>query len=156
MDELTSLRITNTATDVDLPSQTLTFTLVSNPAGVSLDPVTGVLTWTPTEAQGPSTNPIVVRVTDDGTPPLSHTRTFTVTVRPLAAVTLTPVGFSGGGFELSLAGFVGPDYILQATPALGQPWVDLVSTNPAALPFSLTASLPGGSVNRFYRLRLGP
>ena len=45
-----------------------------------LDPLTGVLTWTPTEAQGPSTTVITVQVTDNGTPPLSASRTFTVNV----------------------------------------------------------------------------
>src|SRR5437899_274514 len=37
--------------------------------------------WTPTEAQGPSTNLITVRVTDNGAPPLSATNSFTVVVR---------------------------------------------------------------------------
>ena len=41
------------ATDVDVPAQTLTFSLVDGPAGAAVDPVTGVFTWTPTEAQGP-------------------------------------------------------------------------------------------------------
>src|SRR5437762_10166867 len=54
--ELSTLVVTNTATDADLPANTLTFSLVSGPAGVSVNPTTGVLTWSPTEAQGPSTN----------------------------------------------------------------------------------------------------
>ena len=40
----------------------------------------GVFSWTPTEAQGPSTNQITVRVTDNATPALSDTKTFTVVV----------------------------------------------------------------------------
>src|SRR6185295_9607604 len=51
--ELTSLVVTNTATDADIPANTLTFTLLSPPAGMTLDSKTGVLTWTPNEAQGP-------------------------------------------------------------------------------------------------------
>ena len=39
-----------------------------------------MFSWTPTEAQGPGTNSITVRVTDDGVPPLSDTKTFSVTV----------------------------------------------------------------------------
>ncbi len=50
------------------------------PEGATIDPVTGVFRWTPTEAQGPGKYPITVRVTDDGTPPLSAEQTFTVTV----------------------------------------------------------------------------
>src|SRR5438128_11110530 len=39
-----------------------------------------MLTWTPTEAQGPSTNLITVKVTDNGAPQLSDTKSFTVVV----------------------------------------------------------------------------
>src|SRR5437773_910527 len=49
--ELSTLMVTNSASDADLPANTLTFSLVSAPSGVNLDPSTGVLTWTPTEAQ---------------------------------------------------------------------------------------------------------
>src|SRR5213079_1117070 len=78
--ELSTLTVTNTASDVDLPANTLTFSLMSAPAGVNLNPSSGVLTWTPTEAQGPSTNLITVRVIDNGAPPSSDTRSFTVVV----------------------------------------------------------------------------
>jgi hypothetical protein len=43
-----------------------------------VDSNSGVLTWTPTEGQGPSTNVITVRVTDGGA--LSDTKSFTVVV----------------------------------------------------------------------------
>src|SRR5206468_1395562 len=56
------------------------FSLVSGPAGVSVNPATGVLTWSPTEAQGPSTNVITVKVTDNGVPALSDSKSFTVVV----------------------------------------------------------------------------
>src|SRR5256885_6716795 len=41
----------------------------------------GAIGWTPSEAQGPSTNTITVVVTDNGVPALSATNSFTVTVR---------------------------------------------------------------------------
>ena len=85
VDELTTLRVTNTAPDPDIPANTLTFGLVTAPDGVRLDAATGVLTWTPTEAQGPSTNRITVRVTDNGVPPLSATNSFTVVVNEVNA-----------------------------------------------------------------------
>src|SRR5205823_5628640 len=81
INELSTLVVTNTASDADLPANTLSFGLVSAPTGVLLDANTGVLSWTPTEAQGPSTNLITVRVTDNGAPPLSATNSFTVVVR---------------------------------------------------------------------------
>src|SRR5213075_1848847 len=78
--ELSTLTVTNTASDSDIPANTLTFSLVSAPSGVNLDPSTGVLTWTPSEGQGPSTNVITVKVTDNGVPSLSDTKSFTVVV----------------------------------------------------------------------------
>src|SRR5439155_13438835 len=78
--DLGTLVVMNTATDPDLPTNTLTFSLVSPPAGMSIDPISGVVTWRPTEAQGPSTNLIKVKVTDNGTPALSDTKSFTLKI----------------------------------------------------------------------------
>src|SRR5205807_2253325 len=63
-----SLRtFTATATDPDLPANTLTFSLSGTvPEGAAIDASTGVFTWTPTEAQGPGDYTFQVRVTDDG------------------------------------------------------------------------------------------
>src|SRR5206468_3952543 len=77
INEISALVVTNTATDTALPPNTLTFALVNGPSGVAVDPTTGVLTWTPSEAQGPSTNTITVKVTDNGTPVQSATNSFT-------------------------------------------------------------------------------
>src|SRR5205809_798393 len=81
INELSTLVVTNTATDADLPVNTLTFSLDPGaPAGASINATNGVFTWTPTEAQGPSTNLITVRVTDDGSPPSSDARSFQIVV----------------------------------------------------------------------------
>ena len=48
---------TAAATDVDVPAQTLTFSLVGAPAGAAIDSDTGVFTWTPTERRAPATIP---------------------------------------------------------------------------------------------------
>jgi RHS repeat-associated protein len=81
VDEMTLLTLTVTASDPDVPTNRLAFSLVTPPDGATIHPDTGVLTWTPTEAQGPSTNVLFVRVTDDGVSPLSTTNQFTVIVR---------------------------------------------------------------------------
>jgi hypothetical protein len=85
IDELSTLVVTNIVGDVDLPRNTITFSLESAPKGVLLDPETGVLTWTPSEEQGPSTNLITVKATDDGIPPFSDTHSFTVVVKEVNA-----------------------------------------------------------------------
>src|SRR5207244_4494218 len=86
INELSALVVTNAATDSDLPANTLTFVLVNGPSGVAIDSTTGVLTWTPTEAQGPSSNEITLKVTDNGTPALSNTNSFAVFVNELNSV----------------------------------------------------------------------
>ncbi|MDB6027049.1 MAG: Stage sporulation protein [Verrucomicrobiales bacterium] len=61
-------------------AKTLTYSLSNAPTGASINASTGVFTWTPTEAQGPGSYTITVRVTDNATPPLSDSKTFTVMV----------------------------------------------------------------------------
>ena len=75
------LSVTNVASDTDTPAQSLTFSLDNGaPAGMTINPASGLITWTPTEAQGPGSYPVTVRVTDSGAPPASATQSFTVTV----------------------------------------------------------------------------
>ena len=68
------------ATDADLPANSLTYALVQGPTGMRVDSATGRLEWAPSETQGPSTNTVVVSVTDDATRPLSSQTSFRVTV----------------------------------------------------------------------------
>ena len=77
--ELTLLTVVNAATDPDLPANTLSYSLLNPPAGAAINS-SGVITWTPSEAQAPGTNVITTVVTDNGTPPLSATNSFTVVV----------------------------------------------------------------------------
>jgi hypothetical protein len=69
------------ATDTDLPQPTLVWQLGPGaPTGLSLNPATGLLTWTPTAAQVPSTNFVTVIVRNSGIPALADTNTFLVVV----------------------------------------------------------------------------
>jgi RHS repeat-associated protein len=63
--ELSKLEFAITATDGDLPSNSLTYSLYSAPNGASIDSQTGLFSWTPSESQGPGSFSILVRV-DDG------------------------------------------------------------------------------------------
>jgi hypothetical protein len=101
VNEDTVLTLTITATDPDGAADTLTFSLLNPPAGAAINPVTGVFTWAPTEVQGPSTNAIRVRVTDNGVPPLSDTKSFTVVVMPSAQVLTLRITPSGSNLIIS-------------------------------------------------------
>ncbi|MCA9202165.1 MAG: putative Ig domain-containing protein, partial [Planctomycetales bacterium] len=71
---------TAVATDVDLPTQLVRYSLGPNsPAGVSIGPFTGVVTWTPTSQQI-GQHSITVIAQDDGSPSRSAKRTFQIEV----------------------------------------------------------------------------
>ena len=126
VDEETNLRFTATATDPDLPANTLRFNLVSPPAGASINPFTGVFNWTPTEAQGPNGYTITVRVRDNGTPVLDNTFPVEVTVDETnGAPTLNRI--------------LSPQVVSEGSPLA----FTATATDPDTPPNSLTFSLGG-------------
>ena len=80
VDELVPLTITNSVIHNE-PWQTNTFGLVQWPSGMEINTNSGVITWTPTEAQGPSNYTVVVAVWDNGTPWMGDTNSFEVVVQ---------------------------------------------------------------------------
>ena len=95
VDEMSLLTFTATATDADIPVQTLTFSLSGTvPAGASITSA-GVFTWTPTEAQGPGDYTFNVVVSDGA---LTASETITVHVNednaPTASFTWTVSGLT--------------------------------------------------------------
>ena len=108
INELATLVVTNLATDADIPANILTFQLVSKPTGMTITTNTGVITWTPTEAQGPSSNWVTVAVFDNGTPILSATQSFAVLVKEVNVAPVLPVlgqqtAIEGNLFTLNVA-----------------------------------------------------
>ena len=86
------LTFTAAASDVDIPANTLTFTLDAGaPSGARINANTGVFTWNPNETQGPGSYDITVRVTDDGTPKLDDFETITITVGEVNSPEFTAV-----------------------------------------------------------------
>jgi hypothetical protein len=81
VNEGTTVVLTSTATDADVPANRLTFSLGADaPRGATIDPNTGRVQWITSEAHGPSVNVFTVRVTDDGTPRLFAETQVTVNV----------------------------------------------------------------------------
>jgi Ca2+-binding RTX toxin-like protein len=79
VDEETQLTINVTATDDDV-NDILTFSLLNEPEGASIDGATGAFSWTPTEAQGPGNYTFTIQVCDDGSPTLCAEETISVTI----------------------------------------------------------------------------
>jgi VCBS repeat-containing protein len=93
VNEETQLSFTASATDVDLPANNLTFSLVGAPAGASIDSGSGAFAWMPTEAQGPGDYTFTVKVCDNGTPSLCDQESITVHVDEVnVAPVLDPIG----------------------------------------------------------------
>jgi len=81
VNEGSTLTFTAVASDPDVPANTLAFSLDPGaPTGASINTANGVFTWTPTEAQGPGSYTVSVRVTDNGSPALSDAQSLTITV----------------------------------------------------------------------------
>ena len=79
VNELATLAFTVTATDADLPANTIAWSLDAGaPTGATIDAGTGAFSFTPTEAQGPGVYPITIGVSD-GTLISSTSITVTVT-----------------------------------------------------------------------------
>src|SRR6185369_13637553 len=80
------LSVNDAATDSDIPANTLSYSLVNPPSGVSING-SGLITWTPTEAQGPSTNTITAVVNDGA---VSVTNSFVVVVTEVNTAPVLP------------------------------------------------------------------
>jgi hypothetical protein len=87
IDELSTLTVTNRATDAEAPPESLTYSVVIAPVASPGDAVAnaavstnGVITWTPTEAQGPGIYTVTTVVNDSANPSLRDTNSFLVTV----------------------------------------------------------------------------
>lgn len=149
-----TMNITNNATDNDLPAQTLTYSLATAPTNAVINPISGVLTWRPLVTQANSTNPFTVIVADNGTPSLSATRSFSVTVPPLAQPVLSVPSLSSGQIILQVNGASGPDYQIQASTNLAD-WTAVFVTNSPPMPFIWTNNITNVPVN-FFRVLVGP
>jgi hypothetical protein len=140
---------------VDLPPTLLTYALVAPPAGASID-TNGVITWTPTQAQGPSTNTITTVVTDNGVPSLSATNSFAVVVTaPASAFQIASIVVSNLVALLTWDAVPGHTYRLQYKGDSGQTdWQDVL---PDITATGRTASMTNGVSEgawRFYRVML--
>jgi len=149
--------VTNLASDADVPVQTLNFSLLKSPSGAALSTNTGVFTWRPAIAQAATTQAVTVVVSDTGTPVLSATQSFAVSVTAPSRPTLSAqaASITNGQFGLLLRGDAGPDYIIQFSTNLVA-WSTAATVTPARLPWFWTDTNSLSVFPHFYRVLLGP
>jgi hypothetical protein len=145
-----TVTFTNSATDSDLPQNTLTYSLDPGaPPAASVAPASGVFHWLTSDAYIGTPSVITVRVTDSGAPPLSDSKTFSVTVaaRPAAGVS----ALAGDAFAVGWSAIPGMSYRVQYKNHLDDAsWTtlaDIVATGDTA---SVTDN--NGGTQRFYRV----
>jgi hypothetical protein len=150
-----TLVVTNSATDADVPPQVLTYSLSSAPAGAAIDASSGVLSWRPTMAQSLSTQTVAVAVADNGTPSLTATQDFMVTViRPaLPTLTAAPMTNDERGFWIN--GSIGPDYTIESSTNFIS-WIPVFTNHSPPLPWFWADTNSASGSSLFYRVRLGP
>jgi len=83
------LAFTNAATDANVPTDQLTYSLEAGaPSNAHINPTTGLFHWRPGREHGPSTNFVTVLVSDNGRPSLSDRKSFTVCVNDYVEVSV--------------------------------------------------------------------
>lgn len=123
---------TFTAQATDPDNNALTFSLAGAPAGASIHPASGVFAWVPSEPQGPGSYSLTLAVSDNGSPPLSATRQFSIQVNESNNPPVITVASSHSVNESNLLSFV--------VAASDQ---DLPAQN---LSFSILSGAPGGMI----------
>jgi hypothetical protein len=157
-----TVTFTASATDTNLPTPNLTFSLSSGPTNATLTRInntSAAFNWQPLVSQANSTNAISITVADNGNPPLSATQNFSVVVNPLTLPSLsaTAANLANGQFSLTITGMVGPSYAIQFTTNLLDRWSTVFETNSPPSPFTwvdTNASLTNPA--SFYRVLVGP
>ena len=150
-----TVAFTASATDTDQPPQTLTFNLLAGQGNATLNTNSGAFSWRPQVTDANTTNPFTLKVADNGSPILSATQSFTVTVNPLTPPGLASIGLNNGQIGFQVSGVAGPDYAVQGSTNLAD-WNTLFITNSPAMPFSWTDTNATALPAKFFRIKVGP
>ena len=142
------------ATDADEPAQTLSYSLEAGaPAGAAMSGA-GAFTWIPTSGQAGTTNVITVRVTDNGTPPLSHTQSFTAVIT--RGLRVTAISIASGTVTITWDSTPGGSYRLQRKNSLEDAWSNVGGVINATGTTTSTTDTVGANTRQFYRVEQTP
>ncbi len=139
------------AVDADVPTNVLTYSLLTRPSGMSIDAL-GVIAWQLSEAQL-GTNVVTVKVADDAVPSLSATQRFEIVVYPRPVVKLNRLLWVYVGEdilgnrqwrlypELSWSAISNHQYrLFYTTNVAAETWSGMMTTNLPFRPLYVTAT----------------
>jgi len=155
-----TVALTASATDTNAPPLTLTFSLSSAPADAiftQINNTNAAYYWRPSVPDANTTNPVILKVADNGLPSLSATQSFLVMVNPLTTPAFSSVAVSNGQFTMLVTNrIVGPDYAVLGSSNLIN-WSTLFITNsPPTASFEWTDTNALILPAQFYRIKTGP
>ena len=128
----------------------LTWSLLSAPAGAVIDPLTGVVSWTPAPAQTGTTWTFTVQAGDACSPPITAVTTFTAVAAPPPEV--VSINRPAGSIPFSWKAAPGAAYDIESAALPGGPWLVLKEVTATAAIASWSGAATGS--RRFYRARL--
>ena len=116
--------LTNAAADWDVPPQTLNYSVTNTLAATNLtiNPLTGVIAWTPSSALAGQTNFIITTVTDNGVPPQSITNTFSVIVSTNLAPSFSSVIVTGHSVQFQWTAITNDQFQVRWATNLPPSW----------------------------------
>jgi hypothetical protein len=153
----TTLMVTNSAFDQDIPVCHLTYTLVDAPSGAAIDS-NGIIMWTPGFQQAAVTRAFVTVVTDDGAPSLSDTNSFSVTVNPPPSPPVIQyLTMTNGAVTIHWTATAGHSYRLEYKDDFADNnWHPSGSNILATDATAVATDAVSGALQRFYRIVLLP
>jgi len=146
-----TLQLALSATDAD-PGQTLSWTLVSGPAGATVN-ATGLVTWVASIAQNAD---FVIEVCDSAVPPACVQRTISVGVQPVPEI--ASIAAAANNADLTSPSVAGVNYALDAATDLElQDWQQVGTLSGTGGVLNWSHLLPADNRRlRFYRVRVLP
>ena len=147
----TTFRMTNSVIDNDFPPNALTFSLPIRPAGATINSTNGVVIWPSPVASAGTTNNFTVRVTDNGSPPMTNSVSFKVTVVPPPRLTASiPLPST---LRLAWTSAAKSRYRVDYANDLSPPsWTQLGAIVTATSPTTAVTNSTTGVQQRFYRV----
>lgn len=148
------LSFTATASDADVPAQSLAFSLDAGaPAGATIDTSSGLFSWTPPAGSAPATNQVTVRVTDNGSPALNDFETIQIVTLAEPRVAITRE--TGTSVRIQWDSYPGKTYRVEQRLSLSSgTWTPLGNDIPATGISTSTVDPMGANQQRFYRVML--